>query len=154
MNQCACFTDCSHCLFCGCRYGEILDDMLANPESHGGPPDCIVSMLMLSVQLSDWVCFLEMGPVLRLDIICMSVYFACSIVPVPKYLEDWWQRRDLSSGGLFSFSMGGWKPTTLSGQTEFFNVYLCALSNFLVSAIRLVIIVSRLLKLCVRCVSR
>ena len=26
------------------RYREILDDMLANPESHGGPPDCIVSM--------------------------------------------------------------------------------------------------------------
>lgn len=26
------------------RYTEILEDLKANPESHGGPPDCIVSM--------------------------------------------------------------------------------------------------------------
>lgn len=25
------------------RYAQILDDLKKDPESHGGPPDCIVS---------------------------------------------------------------------------------------------------------------
>jgi len=37
------------------RYGEILDDILADPESHGGPPDCI-----LLTRLRD-MCLREVG---------------------------------------------------------------------------------------------
>lgn len=35
------------------RYGEILDDMLADPESHGGPPDCILLTRLRDVVLRE-----------------------------------------------------------------------------------------------------
>lgn len=45
-----------------CRFGEILDDLEKDPESHGGPPDCVVSRRDSSqFGFRVWQCALQAG---------------------------------------------------------------------------------------------
>lgn len=39
-------------MFVTVRYSEMLEDLKKDPESHGGPPDCIVSIILIRVQLT------------------------------------------------------------------------------------------------------
>lgn len=79
------------CLFFFCtRYTAMLEDMKKNPESNGGPPDCVVSLLLL--YLHSWIFQFTIRMWFSKESVQVSCFeddFSFFAGSVNRYLENW-----------------------------------------------------------------
>jgi hypothetical protein len=72
------------------RFAEILDDLEKDPESHGGPPDCVASppSFDISGKNTGLPCLGTVRPVLHEHLLLQCVYgAACSHISVTSAIE-------------------------------------------------------------------
>ncbi|KAG0575436.1 hypothetical protein KC19_5G003900 [Ceratodon purpureus] len=83
------------------RYGEILDDMLAHPESHGGPPDCILLTRLRDVVLRE-VGFYDIFRKIKDDENAKAVALLEGVIAQADAIEDVGARIEHLIKGVFS----------------------------------------------------
>lgn len=109
------------------RYGDILDDLQANPESHGGPPDCILLCRLRELCLRECG-FRDIFKKVKEEENAKAIALLDEVVRLADNIEDSGERLEHLLKGIFAgntFDLGVAKLAELfaSNSMSFVNSY-------------------------------